>query len=147
MALLEIFAESPSPSGPHAVDDTGMDFPELTLLDEAEMQDQVELSRALQLAMHATDAALSELNTLVSAARGLRSVQPERNPLRPEKLHPCRAKVVAETGVLLPVRQLWMAHARSAGQLAGGGIQKRCRQPARAGGRTRRIHRAGYACR
>ena len=112
MALLEIFAESPSPSGPHAVDDTGMDFPELTLLDEAEMQDQVELARALQRAMHATDAVLTELNTLVSAARGLRSVQPERNPLRPENYLRALQKVVAETGVVLPVRQLWMQHMR-----------------------------------
>lgn len=84
MALLEIFAEGPSKSGARTAEDTGMDFGELSLMDETEMHDQVELARAHQVAAHATDAVLTELNTLVSSAQGLRSVQPERNPLRPE---------------------------------------------------------------
>ncbi len=118
MALLEIFAEGPSKAGARTVDDTGMDFGELSLMDETEMQDQVELSRAQQLAAHATDAVLTELNTLVSSAQGLRSVQPERNPLRPENYIRALQRVVAETGVEPPVRQLWMQHMREVlGQL------------------------------
>ena len=112
MALLEIFAEGPSRSGARTVADSGMDFGELSLMDETEMQDQVELARAQQLAAHATDAVLSELNTLVSSAQGLRSVQPERNPLRPENYIRALQRVVAETGVEPPVRQLWMQHMR-----------------------------------
>lgn len=112
MALLEIFAEGPTTSGARTVDDSGMDFGELSLMDETEMQDQVELSRAQQLAMHATDAVLTELNTLVSSAQGLRSVQPERNPLRPENYIRALQQVVAETGVVPQVRQLWMQHMR-----------------------------------
>jgi hypothetical protein len=112
MALLEIFAEGPSKSGARTLADTGMDFGELSLMDETEMQDQVELSRAQQLAAHATDAVLTELNTLVSSAQGLRSVQPERNPLRPENYIRALQRVVAETGVEPPVRQLWMQHMR-----------------------------------
>lgn len=112
MALLEIFAEGPSKSGARTVEDTGMDFGELSLMDESEMQDQVELARAQQLAVHATDAVLSELNTLVSSAQGLRSVQPERNPLRPENYIRALQRVVAETGVVSEVRQLWMQHMR-----------------------------------
>jgi hypothetical protein len=112
MALLEIFAEGPSTAGARTVADTGMDFGELSLMDETEMQDQVELSRAQQLATHATDAVLTELNTLVSSAQGLRSVQPERNPLRPENYIRALQRVVAETGVEPPVRQLWMQHMR-----------------------------------
>ncbi|EER58997.1 conserved hypothetical protein [Acidovorax delafieldii 2AN] len=112
MALLEIFAEGPAKSVGRAVEDTGMDFGELSLMDESEMHDQVELARAQQLAVHATDAVFAELNTLVSSAQGLRSVQPERNPLRPENYIRALQRVVAETGVAAEVRQLWMQQMR-----------------------------------
>ena len=113
MALLEIFAEGPAlAKGRNSADDTGMDFGELSLMDESEMQAQVELSKAQQSALHATDAVLAELNTLVSAAQGLRSVQPERNPLRPESYIRALQQVVGETGVSAEVRQLWMQHMR-----------------------------------
>jgi hypothetical protein len=113
MALLEIFAEGPSVSkGRSTADDTGMDFGELSLLDDNEMQAQVELSKAQQSALHATDAILAELNTLVSSAQGLRSVQPERNPLRPESYIRALQRVVGDTGVSPEVRQLWMQHMR-----------------------------------
>ncbi len=113
MALLEIFAEGPATAkGRTTADDTGMDFGELSLMDESEMQAQVELSKAQQSALHATDAVLAELNTLVSAAQGLRSVQPERNPLRPESYIRALQQVVGETGVSPEVRQTWMQHMR-----------------------------------
>lgn len=112
MALLEIFAEGPSLSKGRAAEDTGMDFGELSLMDEHEMQAQVELSKAQQSALHATDAVLAELNTLVSSAQGLRSVQPERNPLRPESYIRALQRVVGDTGVVPEVRQLWMQHMR-----------------------------------
>ena len=113
MALLEIFAEGPAiAKGRTTADDTGMDFGELSLMDESEMQAQVELSKAQQSALHATDAVLAELNTLVSAAQGLRSVQPERNPLRPESYIRALQQVVGETGVSSEVRQTWMQHMR-----------------------------------
>jgi hypothetical protein len=115
MALLEIFAEGPA-AAPGAkarpADDSGMDFGELSLMDESEVQSQVELARAQQLAAHATEAVLAELNTLVSSAQGLRSVQPERNPLRPESYIRALQRVVGETGVNAEVRQLWMQHMR-----------------------------------
>lgn len=113
MALLEIFAEGPSVAkGRGSAEDTGMDFGELSLMDENEMQAQVELSKAQQSALHATDAVLAELNTLVSAAQGLRSVQPERNPLRPESYIRALQQVVSETGVSSEIRQTWMQHMR-----------------------------------
>ncbi|RZJ61591.1 MAG: DUF1631 family protein [Acidovorax sp.] len=113
MALLETFAEGPSiGKGRSTAEDTGMDFGELSLMDENEMQAQVELSKAQQSALHATDAVLAELNTLVSSAQGLRSVQPERNPLRPESYIRALQQVVGDTGVSPEVRQLWMQHMR-----------------------------------
>jgi hypothetical protein len=115
MALLEIFAEGPAAapgSKARPADDMGMDFGELSLMDESEVQNQVELARAQQLAAHATEAVLAELNTLVSSAQGLRSVQPERNPLRPESYIRALQQVVGETGVNAEVRGLWMQHMR-----------------------------------
>ncbi|NMM90323.1 hypothetical protein B2J88_39350 [Rhodococcus sp. SRB_17] len=110
MALLEVFAEGPAAARPRQTDPTGMDFGELALVDDAEVQAQVELSRAQQRALHATDAALAELNALVSAAQGLQRVQPERNPLRPENYIRALQRVVTETGAPAPVRDLWMQH-------------------------------------
>lgn len=114
MALLEIFAEGPPAAAGKArsADDSPLDFGELSLMDESEVQNQVELARAQQLAAHATEAVLAELNTLVSSAQGLRSVQPERNPLRPESYIRALQQVVGETGVNAEVRGLWMQHMR-----------------------------------
>ena len=112
MALLEIFAEGPTGARQRPADASGMDFGELSLVDDAEVQARVELSRAQQLAIHATDATLSELNGLVSAAQGLHRVQPERNPLRPENYIRALQQVVADTGVPPQVRDAWMQHMR-----------------------------------
>lgn len=113
MALLEIFAEGPAGAKTRTADPTGMDFGELSLVDDAQVQAQVELSRAQQQALHTTDATLSELNGLVSAAQGLHRVQPERNPLRPENYIRALQQVVAETGVPAPVREAWMQNMRA----------------------------------
>lgn len=113
MALLEIFAEGPAGAKTRQADPSGMDFGELSLVDDAQVQAQVELSRAQQQALHTTDAALSELNGLVSAAQGLQRVQPERNPLRPENYIRALQQVVAETGVPTPVRDAWMQYLRA----------------------------------
>lgn len=111
-ALLEIFAEGPSQPKARQGRDGGMDFGELALMDDADVMAQVELSRAQQIAVHATEASLAELNTLVSAAQGLHSVQPESNPFRPENYIRALQQVVGETGVSGDVRQLWMRHMR-----------------------------------
>ena len=128
MALLEICAEpaartigplhaysSPSEASANAGFSPGAStagspkgFGELTLLGEEEVQAQVEMSRAQQQAVHATDAVLAELDALMSAAQGLDYVQPERNPLRPYSYLRALQQVVSETGVPLPVRESWM---------------------------------------
>ena len=129
MALLEICAEpaarssaSPPPvqGGPSSArlntpSNTGtlthfgpQGLSELTLLGEEEVQAQVEMSRAQQQAVHANDAVLAELDTLMSAAQGLDYVQPERNPLRPYSYLRALQQVVSEAGVALPVRESWM---------------------------------------
>lgn len=112
MALLEIFADGPGAAKPRQSESSPLDFGELSLIDDDEVQAQVELSRAHQLALHATDAVLAELNALVSAAQGFNRVQPERNPLRPENYIRALQQVVGETGVAAPVRELWMQSMR-----------------------------------
>ena len=89
----------------------GMDFGELSLMDDSEVQDQVELARAQQLAAHATEGTV-RTQYAGQLCRGLRSVQPERNPLRPENYIRALQRVVSETGATSEVRQLWMQHMR-----------------------------------
>ncbi len=117
MALLEIFADGPENPVTSKAQSTGLDFGELSLVDDAQVQAQVELSRAQQLAMHTTEAVLGELNGLVSAAQGLRRVHPERNPLRPENYIRALQQVMADTGVASPIREAWMQPMRT--QLGG----------------------------
>ena len=112
MALLEIFAEGPSAAKTRAGQPGGMDLGELALMDDADVLVQVELSRAQQIAAVATEATLAELNTLVSSAQGLHSVQPESNPFRPENYIRALQQVVSDTGVSGEVRQLWMSQMR-----------------------------------
>lgn len=114
MALLDIFAEGPSPAQAQAqpASLSGMDFGELSLVDDVQMQVQMEFSRTQEMALHATDAALTELNTLVSSAQGLPSVQPERNPLRPQSYIRALQRVIGETGVAAPLREVWMRYLR-----------------------------------
>jgi len=113
MALLEIFADGPGPAAKQSQSASSpLDFGELSLVDDDEVQAQVELSRAHQQALHATDAVLAELNGLVSAAQGFHRVQPERNPMRPENYIRALQQVVSETGVAAPIRELWMQHMR-----------------------------------
>jgi hypothetical protein len=112
MALLEMFADGPAAPAAKAASSTPLDFGELSLVDDDEVQAQVELSRAQQMALHTTEEVLAELNGLVSSAQGLPRVQPERNPLRPENYIRALQRVVADTQVIAPIREAWMQHMR-----------------------------------
>lgn len=113
MALLETFSDGGGSAGKsRAALDTGMDFGELTLVDDNEVMAQVELARAQQIASHATDEALGELNTLVSSAQGFLKVQPERNPFRPENYIRALQRAVDDCQVSGDTRQLWMERMR-----------------------------------
>lgn len=115
LALLEAFADGPAQARAPvaaAAQDSGIDFGDLALVEEDDVLAQVELARAQQVAEHATEAALAELNALVSSAQGLPSVQPERNPLRPDNYIRALQQVIAAQGVAASVRQLWMTHMR-----------------------------------
>lgn len=69
--------DAPSPGG----DDR---FGGLTLVEEDTVTREIEGSRLLQLLQACVEQPLAELDALMSTALGLDSVQPERNPLRPQ---------------------------------------------------------------
>lgn len=85
-------------------------FDDLELMDENQVSESVETARSQQLAMAAADAALAELNRLVCAALGLKTVQPERNPLRPEVYVKALQAVLTRMQVPTATRQDWVRH-------------------------------------
>ncbi|PYE79867.1 DUF1631 family protein [Xylophilus ampelinus] len=87
---------------------------ELSLVDDAQVQGHVELTRSHQAAHQALEAPLAELDGLVSSAQGLTRIQPQRNPLRPEVYLRALQAVVDRTQASPPVRSLWMQHLTTA---------------------------------
>jgi len=113
LALLESFAQnrtlgaSPPPLSKTAILDTNS----LSLADENKHHAPLELQRAQEQVTQATGAALAQLNALVSAAKGLQSVQAEHNPLRPENyLRALQQILNGCTDVPTAVRETWMQH-------------------------------------
>ena len=86
-------------------------FDELELMDEDQVQERVEVARALQIAVLASESALAELNGLISAVQGFSSVQPEANPLRPQLFVDTFLELARRTGVPSGVRNLWLSGA------------------------------------
>jgi len=109
-ALRYIVSQGALPSGQPR--NSAMGLNELTLVDDDDIMAEVEMSRTQQLATQLAEIPLSELDTLVSAAQGLESVQPKSNPLRPENYIRALQQVVGSTGVSAQVRQFWMRHMR-----------------------------------
>ncbi len=85
-------------------------FDDLELMDEHQVSESVETARSQQLAMAAADGALAELNRLVSAALQLQTVQPERNPLRPEMYVNALQGLLLQMQVPTATRQDWVRH-------------------------------------
>ncbi|TFZ07768.1 DUF1631 family protein [Ramlibacter humi] len=83
-------------------------FAELELVDDNRMQESVEVLRTQQAVAAAVEHELPHLNALVCAAQGLRTVQAERNPLRPETYVRTLRHVVGEFAVPEPVRLRWL---------------------------------------
>ncbi|RYF43336.1 MAG: DUF1631 family protein [Comamonadaceae bacterium] len=87
-----------------------LSFDALELMGDDQVREGVELVRTQQLVLHAVEAELAELNTLVCAVQGLKSVQIERNPLRPEVYVRSLRTVTLESPVPPAVRARWMQH-------------------------------------
>ncbi len=83
-------------------------FDQLELMDEVQVQESVNMARAQQMAMLAAEASLAELNTLICATLGLQTVRPERNPLRPEAYITALRNTVERTPAPAAMRLDWL---------------------------------------
>lgn len=99
---------------------TSLRFDQLELMDDDQVQERVESARALQAAALEVDEQLAELNALICAIQGLDTVQPERNPIRPEVFVKALTQVIAQTQVRADVRMVWLQHM---GTALGKGLQ------------------------
>ncbi len=104
-ALLEEFAHAISGDSRKA---GALSFDALELMGDDQMRENVELMRLQQLVAHQVEAELTDLNSLVSSVQGLQSVQPDRNPLRPEIYVRSLRTVLQQSPVPHAVRARWM---------------------------------------
>lgn len=106
-------AMSATPASPPALSPVGsatLKFDELELMDEEQVEEQVEVARALQAARNAVEAIQPELDALMSSLLGLRSTQPERNPMRPDVYVRALQAAVIDTQVNNRIRMDWLLH-------------------------------------
>ena len=87
---------------------SGLSMDDLELMDESQVQETVELARAQHIALSAVENRLPELDALISAAKGLKTVRADANPLRPENYVRAMRKVVAHTPADSVTRLHWM---------------------------------------
>lgn len=87
-----------------------LSFDSLELMGDDQMQESVELLRLQQSVASQVEAELTDLNSLVCAVQGLKSVQAERNPLRPEVYVRSLRTVALQSPVPTQVRTRWMQH-------------------------------------
>lgn len=89
---------------------TVLSFDSLELMGEEQLQESVDVVRTQQAVLAAVEAELAELNGLVCAIQGLRNVQAERNPLRPEVYVRALRTVTMQSPIPRSVRTRWMQH-------------------------------------
>ncbi|MDF2467486.1 MAG: hypothetical protein K0Q43_5721 [Ramlibacter sp.] len=83
---------------------------ELTLLDDAALEEEIASSRLVQHLLPMVERPVSELDALVSTAMGLPSVRPELNPVRPEVFAQSLRSLIERTQLNAPTRSLWMKY-------------------------------------
>lgn len=114
LALETAFKQTAPEGGVGAAASASLHFDQLELMDSAQVHESVVLARAQQSAMLVADAALAELNTYICATLGLKAVQPERNPLRPEVFIQALQSVLEQAQVPSSVRMDWLQHMSAA---------------------------------
>jgi hypothetical protein len=85
-----------------------LSFDALELMGDDQMQQSVDLMRLQQIVLATVEPELTELNALICAVQGMRSVQADRNPLRPEVYVRSLRTVVMQSPVPTAVRSRWM---------------------------------------
>ncbi len=108
-ALLEAFANPQGAKKAKGTSPAELQFDELELMDEVQVQTSVTLARAQQVAMLTVEANLADLNTLICSTLGLSAVQPERNPLRPEVYIRALKEVIEQTNLPETTQLEWLS--------------------------------------
>ncbi len=107
-ALLDAFSNPDATKKAGTQSIATVEFDELELMDEVQVQTSVTLARTQQIAMMAAEASLAELNTLICSTLGMGAVNADRNPLRPQIYISALQSVVEQTQ-LPPAMQLdWL---------------------------------------
>ncbi len=107
-ALLAEFAQAIS--GGDARKSGTLSFDSLELMGDDQMQESVDLLRLQQMVLAEVERDLAELNALICAVQGLRVVQADRNPLRPEVYVRSLRTVTLQSPVPPAIRMRWMEH-------------------------------------
>lgn len=95
-----------SPSAPQS-----FDFGEgLSLMDDRQAGEALELSRARQAVLKGCQGALADLDPLVSSVLGHTRVRPAANPLRPDVYIRCLRSAVGQAAVAESMQREWTVH-------------------------------------
>lgn len=89
---------------------SSVQFDDLELMDEGQVNDSVERARAQQILASSVEGPLADLDGLISAAQGLGAVQAASNPLRPEMFLQALQQVLAQMQTSAQVRHEWISH-------------------------------------
>jgi hypothetical protein len=106
-ALLQEFAHAIAGDGRKA---SGVSFDSLELMGEEQVQESVEVVRTQQAVLSAVEFELTELSALICAVQGLKTLQPDRNPLRPEVYVRALRTVTQQSPVPPSARRRWLLH-------------------------------------
>ena len=83
-------------------------FDQLELMNESQVEEKMELARALSSISTEVDPKQKQLNALMSTVQGYKSIQPERNPLRPESYLDALVELFKQSEVGPDVRVDWL---------------------------------------
>ena len=83
-------------------------FDQLELMNESQVEEKMELARALSSVSTEVEAKLKQLTALMSTVQGYKSIQPERNPLRPESYLDALIELFKQSEVGPDVRVDWL---------------------------------------
>jgi hypothetical protein len=108
-ALLDAFSNPEGVKKATAVAIADLQFDQLELMDEVTVMTSVALARTQQVAVLASEASLSDLNTLICSLLGLGAVRPERNPLRPEIYVKALKETIESTKVPSAIQLDWIS--------------------------------------
>jgi hypothetical protein len=107
-ALQKAFAAVPAGKKSQVLSVAEVQFDQLELMDDAQVQTSVTLARIQQNATQFAGAQLLELDRLICSVQGLASVRGDHNPLRPEVFVGTLKEVVEQTGIAPGLQILWL---------------------------------------